>query len=227
MPSAISDSLNASSSLAAWATTTRGASRVFARHGLDFCCGGSISLGEACAAHELDVDALIAEIGLEQPGEERFERFDRTPLPEVIDHVLSRYHERHREELPRLIEMATKVEAVHAEKSGCPRGLADLLTDLRAGLETHMQKEEQILFPMLRAGHGAFAHAPIQVMEMEHDEHAERLRRIRDVAHDFEAPPAACGTWRALYLGLAELELEIMRHVHLENHVLFPRALND
>ena len=92
-------------------------------------------------------------------------------------------------------------------------------------LEEHMQKEEQVLFPMIRGGRGRMARMPVQVLEEEHRDHAQNLARMRELAGDFDPPAEACGTWRALYLGLHELEAEIMQHVHLENHVLFPRAL--
>lgn len=139
--------------------------------------------------------------------------------------MLDRYHAGHRAELPRLIQMATKVERVHADKPNCPKGLAAHLQFLADELEGHMQKEEQVLFPMLLAGHGAQAGGPIQVMESEHQEHGRNLAMLRQLAHDFTPPAEACGTWRALYLGLAELECAVMQHIHLENHVLFPRVL--
>jgi regulator of cell morphogenesis and NO signaling len=96
---------------------------------------------------------------------------------------------------------------------------------MRDELESHMQKEEHVLFPLILAGRGALAAAPIRVMEREHEDHGRNLERLRELAHDFAPPLDACGTWRALYLGLEELEREIMEHIHLENHVLFPRAL--
>jgi regulator of cell morphogenesis and NO signaling len=89
-----------------------------------------------------------------------------------------------------------------------------------------MQKEEQVLFPMLLAGHGAQASGPIQALESEHHEHGRNLATLRQLAHDFVPPTEACGTWRALYLGLLDLESAVMQHIHLENHVLFPRVLS-
>lgn len=212
-------------SLGRLASTLSGASRVFHRHGLDFCCGGHVRLGEACAAAGLDAQAVIAEIQDEaqEPGD--FERWDGRPLPEVIDHILERYHEPHRQELPRLIAMARKVEDVHAEKSACPRGLAAHLERVAEEMELHMQKEEQVLFPMLRGGRGRMAAIPIQVMEEEHREHGKNLEHLRELTGDYTPPPDACGTWNALYLGLAELERELMEHIHTENNILFPRAL--
>ena len=218
-------SLTSDLTLAHLSVTRAGASRVFYRHGLDFCCHGQISLRDACAAEELDVAQLMEEIQGEERADESFERWDEEPLDTLIEHLLNRFHEPHRAELPRLLEMARKVEEVHGEKAACPRGLADHLAKMAEELELHMQKEEQILFPLIRAGRGRMAVEPVQVMEQEHRDHGGNLVRLRELAHDFEPPEEACGTWRALFLGLAELESELMQHIHLENNVLFPRAL--
>jgi regulator of cell morphogenesis and NO signaling len=216
----ISDSLT----LAELATTIPSASKVFHRHGLDFCCGGARSLAIACAARGLEPGRIAAEIDSAQNEVAGFARFDLMPLAQLADHIERRYHATLREELPRLIQMAGRVERSHAEKATVPVGLAAHLQEMADALESHMQKEEQILFPMIRSGAGAMVAMPIQVMVHEHDDHAVSLRRLRALAGDFVAPADACPTWRALYLGLDELERELMEHIHLENNVLFPRA---
>jgi regulator of cell morphogenesis and NO signaling len=211
--------------LAELAVTRPGASRVFHRHALDFCCNGRISIADACARAGLDADALLAELRAEEAGRPSLSGWGEAPLDALIDHVLARFHEGHRAELPRLLEMASKVERVHGEKASCPIGLADHVKRMADELESHMQKEEQILFPLIRAGRGRMALMPVQVMEQEHRDHGVNLARMRVLATDFVPPEEACNTWRALYLGLAELELEVMEHISLENNVLFPRAL--
>jgi regulator of cell morphogenesis and NO signaling len=131
-----------------------------------------------------------------------------------------------RVDLPALIEAARRVERVHGAKPACPRGLAALLTQVSTELEQHMGKEEQVLFPAIRSGQlGGFIQMPIRVMMHEHDDHGAHLLRLRHLATDFVPPEGACATWRALYAGLAKLEAELMEHIHLENNVLFPRAL--
>jgi regulator of cell morphogenesis and NO signaling len=217
--------LRSDSSLASLAASRAGASRVFHRHGLDFCCRGRLSLAEACAKSALDTQAILDEIASEEPRTAGFERWDEKPLPALIDHILTRYHEGHRREVPRLLAMAEKVEEVHADHPAVPRGLAAHLRRMSQELEDHMGKEEVVLFPMIRSGRGSFAMGPVQVMELEHLDHAANLERMRQLANDCTPPPDACATWKALYLGLAELEREIMEHIHLENHALFPRAL--
>ncbi|MBL8729401.1 MAG: iron-sulfur cluster repair protein YtfE [Planctomycetes bacterium] len=217
--------VHATDTLAQLATRRAGASRVFHRHNLDFCCHGQIRLDEACAKKGLDVDALIREIEAEASHAAPLEPWQERAIPELIAHIVTRYHEPHRQELPRLLAMAERVEKVHGDKPTCPRGLAALLAGLAGELAQHMQKEEQILFPMLARGEGANATRPIQVMEQEHEDAGAVLAAMRALATDYQPPVDACGTWRALYLGLDEFERELMQHVHLENYVLFPRAM--
>lgn len=217
--------ISGTDTLAALATTWAGASRVFHRYGFDFCCHGQVTLADACAKQRLPLAQVLDEVRAETSRAPAATRWDAEPLPRLLEHIVAHFHEGHRRELPRLRQMARRVEQVHGDKPSCPRGLAALLTRIAEELEQHMQKEEQILFPLLRAGHGDRAHAPIRVMEGEHEQHGANLERIRELTDGHRPPPEACGTWRALYLGLAELEADVMQHIHLENHVLFPRAL--
>jgi len=219
-------SITTETTLADLAVTMAGASRVFYKYGLDFCCHGNISLKETCDRKGINFERVVEEIQHEeQAGGETFDRWDERPIDALIDHILERFHEAHRRDLSRLIAMAKKVETVHQAKSNCPHGLKDCLEQMSVELERHMQKEERILFPMICSGRGALAIMPIHVMEQEHEDVGENLARVRELSHDFLAPEEACATWRALYLELAEFEEELMQHIHLENNVLFPRAL--
>lgn len=217
--------IHPSQSVGQLATTLPGASRVFYRLGLDFCCGGQISLDEACAKHQIDVDEVVRAIEAEAAKTSTAPDWNERSIDELIDVILTRFHEPHREELPRLIAMARKVEGVHASKPTCPHGLADHLERMAHELETHMQKEEQVLFPLLRDGQLRTAMGPIMVMEQEHQDHGQNLERLRELTSDFVPPPEACGTWQALFLGLDELRRDLMEHISTENNVLFPRAL--
>jgi regulator of cell morphogenesis and NO signaling len=196
-----------------------GATAVFRRHKLDFCCGGQIALQEACERKQLSVEAVLAELAVLQ-------RVDvdvaRQPAPEVIDHILQRYHAVHREQLPELIRMARRVEAVHRDSPNVPVGLAAHLEAMEVELLDHMDKEENILFPLLRAGGRGMAHHPISVMRQEHTSHGEQLERLMALAHDTRPPAGACNTWRALYAGIAQLSDDLINHIHLENNLLFP-----
>ncbi|MDA1193900.1 MAG: iron-sulfur cluster repair di-iron protein [Planctomycetota bacterium] len=210
------------------ATAAPLATRVFARHGIDYCCGGGIALEVACARQGIEVDAVLAEIEAElESTNDDVAGWGDAPLDALIEHILRVYHRPLDEELPRLEAMAQKVHRVHGEKD--PErlgGLSAAVSALKAELEPHMMKEEQILFPMILAGQGAMAGGPVHVMEIEHEEAGALLRTIRELTNDFEVPAAACNTWRALWHGLADLERSLHEHIHLENNILFPRALS-
>jgi regulator of cell morphogenesis and NO signaling len=207
------------------AATHPESTRVFLRHRLDFCCGGTRKLADACGTAGLDPRDIVAEIDslhTEAPPE----RWDDAPLAELIELILARYHEPLRADLEALLGAARKVERVHAAKASCPRGLTSELEQMDAELRQHLAKEEQVLFPAIVAGHhGTQVHMPVRVMMQEHDDHGASLRRLRVLCTDYVPPAEACPTWRALYAGLAKLESELMEHIHLENNVLFPRAL--
>jgi regulator of cell morphogenesis and NO signaling len=211
--------------LAELAVSRPGAARVFMAHGLDFCCGGRRPLAEACEKKGVDPEAVLAEIEAQPVAADDLTRWGDRPLAELIDHIVTRYHDWLREEFPALLKMAKKVEAVHAEKPTVPAGLAELLDGLYQEAVSHLQKEECILFPMIQSGRGASCGGPIQVMEAEHRDVGEALGRARQLTNDLTPPQEACNTWRALYLGVARLEQEFFEHIHLENNVLFPRAL--
>ncbi len=216
--------ISAESTLANLAASWAGAARVMQRHGLDFCCRGQQTVAAACAAKGLDPATVLAELVATTKPVPADERWELRPTAELVEHVLAQFHAAHRAELPRLLQMARKVEAVHGEKPDCPRGLAAHLQHVAEELDLHMQKEENVLFPMLLAGGPAPVSGPIHVMEEEHLEHGRNLERLRELGQNYVPPADACGTWRALYLGLEELERDVMQHIHLENHVLFPRA---
>lgn len=209
------------------ATSIPGATAVFRRHKIDFCCGGGISLAEACQRRGVDPELIGTALGSLESGRAPAIDWSTRPLPELMDHILSAYHEKHRRDLPELIRLASRVEHVHADNPACPHGLAAMLRETLSELELHMHKEEQILFPMIRRGMGGMADGPISVMQHEHDGHGERLRKLDAMVNDGVPPPGACNTWRATYIGVHALVDDVMEHIHLENNVLFPRALEE
>ncbi len=211
--------------LADLAVTRPGAARVFMAHGLDFCCRGRRSLAEAASEKKLDAEKLLEEIDAQPLTADDLTRWADRPLPELIDHIVERYHDWLRTELPAIASMAAKVEAVHAGKPTVPRGLAAHVEAWQQETLSHLQKDEMMLFPMIKSGRGAMCGGPIQVMEAEHRDVGEALARTRQLTQNLTPPPEACTTWRALYLGLERLEAEFLEHIHLENNVLFPRAL--
>ncbi len=201
------------------------ATRVFLRHRLDFCCGGRRSLEDACRSAGLDLATIVAELEEEARGDASI-HWDQRTQQDLADHIENRYHAALRRDVPPLVEAARKVERVHAQKPDVPTGLADVLSEFLADMERHMQKEEKILFPMIRRGmQGEAMYMPIRVMESEHESHAEHLARIRELTKDLRLPAYACATWTALYRGLETMEADLLQHVHLENNILFARAV--
>lgn len=212
--------LSAEQAIGQIAVQLPGSTAIFRRLKLDFCCGGQVSLREAATQKSLDVDAVMAELSQLQrssslPGV--------TSPTELIDHILERYHEVHRVQLPELIRMARRVEAVHRDHPLVPAGLADTLEAMHEELLSHMQKEEVVLFPMLKAGGNPFVGQPIGMMRAEHVDHGASLDKLNALTNDATPPQGACNTWRALYAGIAQLGEDLINHIHLENNVLFPQ----
>lgn len=205
--------------LGALARSIPGATGVFNDYQLDFCCGGKHSLREAAASRGLDADAIAARLAalVAAPANDRDWRGAGNAA--LIEHILERFHETHREQLPELIRLARRVEQVHGSRPECPAGLADHLASMFQELESHMLKEEQVLFPML--ARGQLPEMPISVMRFEHDQHGEALAKLAELTHDITLPRGACNTWRALYLGLRQFREDLMQHIHLENNILF------
>ncbi len=213
-------------SLGELARANPSATRVFLRHRLDFCCGGRRSLADACALAGLDAAEIAAELAREATRGDAAESWDRRPQAELADHIEHHYHAALRRDLPPLIDAARKVERVHADKPGVPAGLAEVLTTFFTEMQSHMAKEEQVLFPLIRRGvTGAAVVMPVRVLETEHDSHGAYLAQVRALTTDLQLPPRACATWTALYNGLTTIEAELMQHIHLENNILFARAL--
>jgi regulator of cell morphogenesis and NO signaling len=207
-------------SLGEIAVALPGATEIFRHFKLDFCCGGQQTLAEAATARGIEPGGLEAAL----------RALDPTVAPTLptepgalIDHILSRYHAVHRRELPELAKLARKVEAVHRAHAEVPAGLAVALEQMAEELESHMAKEEQVLFPLMRRGPHPMIGTPIAVMRSEHHEHGERLRELDRLAHGMRLPADACTTWRALYAGLGKLTDDLMEHIHLENNLLFPQ----
>ncbi len=143
------------------------------------------------------------------------------PVPALIDHILQRYHEPLKRELPRLSALAERVAALHPEHGR----VAEVFEALRWELDAHLAKEEQVLFPMILAGQGEMAGPPIAVMEREHDAATRALAELRSLTGDYAAPDGAAPEVAELWAGLQALEGELRAHIALENDVLHPRAL--
>ncbi|MEY0430364.1 iron-sulfur cluster repair protein YtfE [Providencia rettgeri] len=200
------------------------ASSLFRQYNMDYCCGGKQTLNRSAEKLKLDIDLLESQLA--KLATETLEQdWRKAPLSEIIDFIIVRYHDRHREQLPELILQAQKVERVHINKPSVPKGLSKYLEALLEELASHMMKEERVLFPMIKNGMGKNAAGPISVMEQEHDDASDILEAIKDITNNVTPPPEACTTWRVLYNGINELIDDLMNHINLENNLLFPRAL--
>lgn len=218
--------------LASIVTANPAAARVLERHGLDYCCGGARRLRDACAARGIDPDQVVAELAAE-PAVPAPEWGAMGPA-ELVDHIVATHHAYLDGELPRLQALATKVAGVHGGRHPELVRVAELVDALRADLEPHLAKEEQVLFPMIReltgattrpAFHCGTLQAPIRVMLAEHDRTGDLLAQLRTLTDGFTPPADACTSYTALYEGLAALESDVHLHVHKESNVLFPAVL--
>lgn len=214
------------------ATALPSSIRVFQRYGIDFCCGGKTPLGQACAESGVPFEEVAGAIEASaRTPEDDGRDWTAEPLHRLIDHIISAYHNPLREELPRLDAMATKVSRVHGAKASHLARIERIVAELSADLASHMRKEELVLFPAIRTIETEHAQpamridAPIAVMEHEHDHAGALISELRALTSDYVPPAWACRTFQALYQGLSELEATMHVHVHLENNILFPRAL--
>ena len=211
-------------------------SRVFEKLGIDFCCGGKKSLGEACQSQGLDARTVLSMLLAAETGSEIEQRdWSSASLTELADHIEQTHHAYIAQELPRLQAMVRKVAAVHGERHPWLLELDGVFAAFRGELESHALKEEQVLFPMIRrlendnadesgpAGHDIAS--VIEVMEHEHDDAGGALARMRELSDDFTPPQNACGTFRAMLDALHGLEKDMHTHVHKENSILFPAAM--
>lgn len=212
--------------------------RVFQKYGIDFCCGGKRPLSDVCDERQIAYDELASAIAnAELPRDDR--DWAEAPLGVLADHIVHRYHDTLRQELPRLQAMAEKVNNVHGAKMpGTFPRLNTVFAELAEELTSHMAKEEMILFPAVQELEAAqnegrrpqtrfplgALQMPISVMEQEHEHAGNLLAELRQLTSSYQVPEWACNTFRGLYAGLEEFERDLHVHIHLENNILFPRT---
>lgn len=201
---------------------------VLERLGIDYCCHGGQSIQQACAAVEITSDELLKMIE-EAPVAAPERSWNDEPMPEVIGFILDTHHAYTRAAIETLEPLAEKVAGRHGANHPELLALRDLVNALAADVIPHMMKEEQVLFPYLLdpSCGGCFGSVanPIRVMMLEHESVGEILAAIRKTTHDFALPPEACRSFTVYYQLLQELEQDLHRHIHVENNVLFPKAL--
>ena len=216
------------------------ATRVFERMGIDYCCGGNKPLDEACRAANLSLEEVQQELdSAKQESEKGADRdWQREPLSELIAHINATHHKFVRTEIARINPLLEKVCGVHGKNHSELSHIQALFRGLAQELTSHMMKEEMVLFPyiekmeesvlqgepLLPAPFGTVSN-PVAMMEHEHDSAGNALRAMRKASNDYVAPEGACASYQALYRAFAEFEADLHQHIHLENNILFPRAL--
>jgi regulator of cell morphogenesis and NO signaling len=205
--------------------------RLFEKLGIDFCCGGKQTLAAACARRGLDpatTVALLESTGAALAAGPAEVDAAAMSLAQLADHIVATHHAYLKAELPRLVEMADRVATKHGWRDARLPEMAAAVNTLALEMFTHMQKEEIVLFPLVRqieAGARANLAGPIAQLEAEHEAAGGLTAQLRELTDGFTPAAEACNTHRALLAGLAEFESDLHRHVHKENNVLFPRAL--
>lgn len=211
------------------------AGAVLDRYHLDYCCGGAMTLADGCRQRGVDVDRVVADLDALNPGEAETPTDDPVAL---MAHITSRHHGYVRESLPRIQHHLTKVVAAHGARHPEISSVESEFSAIAEELTQHLVKEEVVLFPYIAALWEAVQHEgpvppdmfgtiqnPIRMMEIEHDEAGSRMKRIRQLTHDYAVPADACHTYRLVLGELDAFEQDLVRHVALEDHVLFPQAV--
>lgn len=213
--------------------------RLFEKLKIDYCCGASQPLVEACASAGVDVDSVMEMLGKITNSQDAALDFQNASLPELIEHILQTHHVFTKSEMDRLQSLTDKVLNAHGGNHPELIHLSELLLQLCADLKPHMFKEEQILFPYIVSMAQAadqnracpFApfgtvNNPVRMMMREHDTAGQILRELRALTSDYTVPPDACISYRTLYEALENFERDLHQHIHLENNMLFPKALD-
>ena len=212
---------------------------VFKKYGLDFCCGGKKTVKEACAAKGLDVTAIEAELNAAETNPtSRPLPYNDWSLDFLADYVVNTHHSYVRKSLPDLLAYSTKVASVHGDRHPELLTVLQLVEEINAELSDHMVKEENVLFPFIKqlvyaknnqqkvqaAGFGTVQN-PINMMEHEHEAVGKNLETIRSITKEYSIPEDACASYKLLFKMLQDFESDLHIHIHLENNILFPKAL--
>jgi len=216
------------------------ATREFEKRGIDYCCGGSRTLSEACTEANISIDDALARLekslAATQPGDSK--DWQNQFLADLIGHITSTHHVFVREESPRIEALTAKVVGVHGKNHPELMQVQKIFSALAEELSVHLMKEEQVLFPyVVRMEESVLASEPappamfgtvvnpVRMMMQEHDGAGDALRSLRSVTNDYALPGDACISYRTLYQALQGFESDLHEHIHLENNILFPRAV--
>lgn len=211
---------------------------IFKKYGIDFCCGGGISIEKACQKANVDYELLKNDLLNVENSVSRATDYNSWELDFLTDHIINVHHSYVEENIPLLLQYAARVAQVHGHHYTELLEIKELFNEVAGELSAHLKKEELILFPFvkklvkakkenLEAPQAPFGTVdnPIKMMEVEHEDAGEVLRKIAQLSNNYTPPEGACNTYRAFYAKLDEFEQDLHQHVHLENNILFPKAL--
>lgn len=212
--------------------------QLFDKNKIDFCCAGGISLDEACKKSNVDINQLVPElVALVQQSDPDSKYIDGLELNELCDYIEKRHHTYVNENIPFLQQKLQKLCDVHGENHSELFEVKELFKGAAENLSTHMKKEELILFPYIRKmaryireginGRDEFGEVQktIDLLDEEHQTEGERFVRISTLTSSYTCPPDGCSTYQVTYQTLKEFETDLHRHIHLENNILFKKAL--
>jgi regulator of cell morphogenesis and NO signaling len=213
--------------------------QVFKKFGIDFCCGGKKTLEEVCRTKGLDAGLVKTELkALGNQSQNSGHNFNTWQLDFLADYIVNTHHDYVKTNVPFITELAAKVARVHGQTHPETIKVSFIFNEVGKDLSLHMMKEENIVFPFVRDlvhtgknGSGAPAaafdsiEAPTQMMEVEHEQAGESMAAIRELTSDYTLPEGACTSYTLLYKKLEEFENDLFNHVHLENNILFPKAI--
>lgn len=224
------------------ATELPNATRIFEKLGIDYCCGGSKSLTAACLQARIPVETVLQELeqggGVKQTPASTTAELGSATLTDLIEHILTTHHAYVKQELPRISQLLHKVVSVHGKNRPELGQIQSTFHRMSEELNSHLMKEEHILFPYIVALESALENDkpkpnpafgtvenPVHMMEMEHDSAGDALKEISRLSSNHTPPDDACFSYRTLYTALKEFETDLHQHIHLENNILFPRAI--
>ena len=209
---------------------------IFKKYGIDFCCGGSISIKKVCLRNNIDYSLLEQDL-LNIDKVPNTYNYNSWKLDFLIDHIINVHHSYVKESIPLIMEYAKRVSEVHGHHYSVVLEVEKLFINLARELNSHLKKEEQILFPYIKSliktknneenfNRPSFGsvNSPIAVMELEHELAGDIFKRIAKLTNSYVPPKEACNTFRALYSKLEEFENDLHQHIHLENNILHPKA---
>jgi regulator of cell morphogenesis and NO signaling len=211
---------------------------IFKKYGIDFCCGGGITIEKACTKKDVNFSTLKEELEAVDAVSSNAYNYDNWDLTFLVDHIVNVHHTYVEENIPLLIQYANKVAKVHGHHYKEVVEINSLFTEVANELAAHMKKEELILFPFIKQlvkaekdgtkapqPHFGTVNNPINMMEDEHENAGNIFKEIARLTNNYNPPEGACNTFKALYAKLDEFEQDLHQHIHLENNILFPKAI--